>query len=126
MFPVACRALLFSVAATSLVAAYNDFKLADNVSSDDAVGAVQKRDWLDSLLNGLIGSITGTVLSALQQNGISVWGTLAQKPLPLFRSDGGTALQFGWPWGKTSTTNANPYTSQPNTGITRLSNPDWL
>ena len=81
-----------------------------------------KRDWLSSLLNGYLGSVSGTALTALQQNGNSLWGTQAAKQLPLYQTNGDSVSLVGLPWGKINCNNSNPFTSAPNTGVTRKYN----
>ncbi|THV64742.1 hypothetical protein D6D28_09671 [Aureobasidium pullulans] len=54
-----------------------------------------------------------------QQDGNSVLGSLDAPKLPSFRTDGGTPLPFGFPWGQSTANNTNYYTDTPNTGVTR-------
>jgi len=53
------------------------------------------------------------------QDGNSVLGSFDAPTLPAFRTDGGTPLPFGFPWGKSTANNTNYYTDTPNTGVTR-------
>lgn len=65
------------------------------------------------------GPPVGKTIPTHQQNGQSLWGTNRLLPLPAFKSGSGTTLSAGWPWGTRNTRNTNPYTGQPNTGVTR-------
>jgi hypothetical protein len=58
-------------------------------------------------------------LGAQLQDGKSMLGTFDAPTLPSFRTDGGTPLPFGFPWGKSTANNTNYYTDTPNTGVTR-------
>lgn len=58
-------------------------------------------------------------LGAQLQDGNSVLGSFDAPTLPAFRTDGGTPLPFGFPWGKSTANNTNYYTDTPNTGVTR-------
>lgn len=78
--------------------------------------------FVSDLLDPAISRIGNTLHNALDQsvqNGGGYWGTVHAPRLPHFRSDGGTPIVQGAPWGSISATNRNPYTSQPNTGVTR-------
>ncbi|KAI9672710.1 MAG: hypothetical protein M1831_000145 [Alyxoria varia] len=74
---------------------------------------------LDLVKNVL--DVPKTVMNQVFQNGGGIWG-LGGLDLPLFRKDGGTPTPNGWPWGKITTTNANPYTSAPDTSMDRKYN----
>lgn len=65
------------------------------------------------------GNVLTNSLSQVDQNGGGYWGMPDAPHLPGYRSDGGTPLPNGCPWGTITAGNSNPYTSQPNTGITR-------
>ncbi|KAI5247379.1 hypothetical protein E4T42_05996 [Aureobasidium subglaciale] len=58
-------------------------------------------------------------LGEKEQDGNSVLGSFDAPRLPSFRSDGGTPLPFGFPWGQSTANNTNYYTDTPNTGVTR-------
>ena len=88
-------------------------------SPDPTERSIVRRDWYSTLLNTLLNSTSGTALTPTQQNGVSTWGTLAARILPTCRTDGGTKLVSGWPWGTITTSNTNPYYGQPNTQVTR-------
>ncbi|KAL9048731.1 MAG: hypothetical protein Q9162_007571 [Coniocarpon cinnabarinum] len=68
------------------------------------------------------GTCAGTQLVPYRQNGVSVWGMFNRFPLPLFRNDGGTRVNNGWPWGRINTVNTNPYTGGPYTAVVRSYN----
>lgn len=58
-------------------------------------------------------------LSQYQTNGQSVWGTLNASALPPWLDTPGQPMPQGYPWGGATASNTNPYTSPPNTGMTR-------
>jgi hypothetical protein len=53
-----------------------------------------------------------------QQNGNTTLGTLTAPVLPDFLNGTGIPLPQGFPWG-TANLQTNPYTSPPNTGVTK-------
>lgn len=73
---------------------------------------------VSSALDTVTSNLTNT-LSQTAQNGGGTLGTLDQPLLPKFRVDGGVSLSLGTPWGQINASAYNPYTSAPDTDITR-------
>ncbi|KAH6854827.1 multicopper oxidase-domain-containing protein [Chaetomium sp. MPI-CAGE-AT-0009] len=79
------------------------------------------------LLRGLIESVVDNALTVLytatgtltqsNTNGLSVLGTLLAPALPLFLTN--NPLPNGYPWGKLTDRENNPYTEYPKTGVVR-------
>ena len=68
---------------------------------------------------GLLGKVVGLVasISLLDQVGVSILGTLEAPSLPKFLTD--NPMSDGYPWGKDTVRNTNPYHNSPATGKTR-------
>ena len=60
----------------------------------------------------------GGGISSYDQNGYSNWGNYNASSLPYY-AGGGNYGGRGYPWGSINTHNSDPYTSAPNTGVTR-------
>ena len=67
-------------------------------------------------LNGVSNLINA--LSQTQQDGNTTLGLLSAPQLPDFLTGPGIPLPQGFPWGS-SNIQTNPYTSPPNTGVTK-------
>ena len=79
-------------------------------------------DFLFSPLAFSMGVLTKAIslvasVSLLDQVGVSLLGTLEAPLLPKYLAD--SPLPDGFPWGKDTTRNTNPYHDSPNTGKTR-------
>lgn len=79
---------------------------------------------VSDLVDPAIASIANTLVNGLtqvEQNGGGVWGTLQAPQLPKWVGGPNAADAAGQqtPWDPISTTNTDPYTSPPNTGVTR-------
>ncbi|MCJ1234289.1 hypothetical protein MMC14_002248 [Varicellaria rhodocarpa] len=73
---------------------------------------------MSTLISSLIGGLTLVAnLTQTATNGASTLGTVNQTATPQFLTN--NPLPNGFPWSTDTTSNTNPYTSPPNTGVIR-------
>ncbi|QSZ30962.1 hypothetical protein DSL72_000522 [Monilinia vaccinii-corymbosi] len=72
-------------------------------------------DFIMHMLHGATG--VANTLSQQATNGLSLWGTLINPPLPRFLTN--NPLPDGFPWGSLTAGGNDPYTSAPDTGVVR-------